>query len=106
MIYKECIDACFDAVKAAERCAYEVLSDSKDQNQDREACIICSDICDVTGRLCSRGEAHEDLFDFCAKTCEEAAGCCDEIDHEFARQAAHAARQAAEKCRTCATDCR
>ena len=106
MIYKQCIDACFEAVKANERCAYEALSESKKQCSDREACIICSDICDVTARLCSRGEAHHDMFEFCTKTCDETAERCDAVGHEYAQASAQAARKAAEACRQCATDCR
>ncbi|MBI2707890.1 MAG: four-helix bundle copper-binding protein [Proteobacteria bacterium] len=104
MIYKECIDACFDTVKAAERCAFE-RKDSKECSSEMSCCIACAEICTLVGRLTARGCCTKDFYEFCAKVCDDCTNKCGKMEGEYAKACAAAAKRCAEACRKCQKDC-
>ena len=104
-MFKECLDSCFLAVMACERCAFELCAKSTEHASCMAACINCADIATMTGRICARGLAEKDIFELCAKYCDKCAAECDKISHQFAVECAEACRKCAEKCRSCQTAC-
>ena len=122
MIYKNCIDACFDAVKAAERCAFDCChKESKECSTDKHCsthehkhccaskhcCVMCADICALVGRMTARGCCSKDLYELCAKMCDDCANHCGKVDHAHTKACALAAKKCAEACRAaCKEDCR
>jgi hypothetical protein len=106
MIYANCIDACFDCVKAAERCAFEGTKDGKKKCPADMCCsVMCAEICALVGRLTARGHCTKDLYELCAKTCDKCVNECGKVDHEYACDCAAAAKKCAEACRKCMEDC-
>ncbi len=104
-MYKECIDASFDCVKAAERCAYDLCSKSDEHAKYLRTCVLCADVCDLIAKLCAGGMATKEAFEFCAKTCEDSAKKCESIDHEYAKKFVEEARKCADKCGACSASC-
>ncbi|MBS0272124.1 MAG: four-helix bundle copper-binding protein [Proteobacteria bacterium] len=105
MIYKNCIDACFECVKACERCACEGYKTSKECTSAHDLATTCADICALVGRLTAKGLCCSDLYELCANYCEDCARKCEKIDHEYAKACAAAAKKCAEACRQCQADC-
>ena len=103
-MYKECIDACFDAVKAAERCGYQ-CADTKECPNHKSCCAACAEICMLVGRLTARGICTKDFYELCTKICDDCANICGKMDHECAQTCAAAAKRCAEACRKCQEDC-
>jgi len=98
MIYKKCIDACFDCVKACERCAYE-------GEKRMDTCTDCAEICTLVGRLTARGHCSSKLYKLCAEICDDCAKECAKLSDEYARDCVTAAKACAEACRKCEADC-
>ncbi len=121
MIYKNCIDACFDVVKAAERCGFECChKESKESKEcstekhcstdkhccaSKHCCTLCADVCTLVGRMTARGFCSKDLYELCAKICDDCANHCGKVDHEYTKACALAAKKCADACRVCHTDC-
>jgi len=105
MIYKNCIDACFDCVKACDRCACEGCKTSKECAPVHACTASCAEVCNLVGRQTARGLCCSDLYELCAKYCDECAKQCEKSDHEHAKSCAAAAKKCAEACRKCQTDC-
>jgi len=104
MIYKNCIDACFDCVKAAERCACDCKESGC--SSDKQCCMACAEICTLVGRLTARGCCTKEFYEFCAKICEECAHKCGKKDDEYSKVCALNAKKCADACRTCQADCK
>lgn len=98
MIYKNCIDACFDCVKACERCAHE-------GKERMDICHTCAEICTLVGRVTARGHCSSKIYKLCAEICDECVKKCEKLDDEYAKDCVKAAKKCAEACRTCAADC-
>jgi hypothetical protein len=105
MIYKNCIDACFDCVKACDRCSDEGSKISKECTYSHDMTSVCAEVCNLVGRLTSRGLCCSELYELCAKYCDECARTCEKINHEYAKSCAISAKKCAEACRACKTDC-
>ena len=105
IIYKNCIDACFDCVKACDRCANEGCKISKECTYGHDCASVCAEVCNLVGRLTARGHCCSDLYELCAKYCDECAKKCEKIEHEYAKACAAAAKKCAEACRVCKADC-
>lgn len=117
MIYKDCIDACFDTIKAAERCAFEGKHSKRCSSCSSEGCssegcsseisccIACSEICAVVGRLTARGCCTKEFYEFCAKICDNCAEECGKMDDDYSKACSAAAKKCAECCRKCQKDC-
>lgn len=106
MIYKNCIDACFETVKAAERCAFDCCGKAGGCSSHKKCCIACSEICTVVGRLTARGCCTKDFYQLCIKVCEDCHNHCGKMDHELTCACAAAAKKCAECCHQCLEDCR
>lgn len=97
MIYKNCIDACFDCVKACERCTHE--------GKERMACChTCAEMCTLVGRVTARGHCSSKLYKLCAEICDECAHKCGKLDDEKSKDCVKAAKKCADACRLCAED--
>jgi hypothetical protein len=105
MIYKECIDKCFDCVKACDRCSEEGGKTSKECRESHDMLTVCAEVCALVGRLTAKGICCGDIYDLCAKICDECAQKCNKIDHAYAKDCADAAKKCAEACRKCSMDC-
>lgn len=122
MIYKQCIDACFDSIKACDRYAAECYKESKESKEcavdSTEACdtskkctpghchaIIAAEVCALVGRLTAKGICHKELYELCAKICDECAAKCERTDNQHANACAVACKKCAESCRSCQADC-
>lgn len=105
MIYKQCIDACFDATKACDRYGAEGLHDKGCPPGHCHA-IIAGEVCTLVGRLTAKGVCHKELFELCAKICEECAEKCKNSDNEHAKDCTVACKKCAETCRVCQEDCK
>ncbi len=105
MIYKNCIDACFDTVKACDRCCCEGWKASKECASVHDWAASCAEVCALVGRLTAKGLCCPDLYEVCATYCDHCAQHCDKIDHAYAKACAVAARKCAEACRQCKVDC-
>lgn len=103
-MYKECIDACFECVKAAERCGSE-CKDSKECPSGKACCMSCAEICTLVGRLTARGCCGKDFYAVCAKICDDCTNKCGKMDNEHAKCCATAAKKCADACRKCQEDC-
>ncbi|MBX9786582.1 MAG: four-helix bundle copper-binding protein [Alphaproteobacteria bacterium] len=106
MIYKNCIDACFDCVKACDRCSCEGCDISKDCGPLRDCCVLSAEVCNLVGRLTARGICCAELYDICAKICDDCAKECSKVNNEYAKACAEACKKCAETCRACSTDCK
>ena len=106
MIYKQCIDACMDTTKACDRLSGEGCEKSKECHPAHCHSILAAEVCTLVGRLTAKGICHKELFDICAKICDECGEKCKSIDHEYAKDCADACKNCAEKCRTCSEDCK
>ncbi|HUX80595.1 MAG TPA: hypothetical protein VMW10_12750 [Alphaproteobacteria bacterium] len=105
MIYKDCIDASLDCVKACDRFAFEGFNPSEAHVHGHEWAVSCSEVCNVVGRQTARGLCSSDLYEVCANYCDETAKKCDKINHEHAKICASSARKCADACRECKKDC-
>lgn len=105
MIYKNCIDACFDCVKACDRMAFEGCKAGKECTSGHACAVACADVCNLVGRETARNLCCSDLYELCAKYCDHCAKECEKIDHAFAKDCVAAAKKCAEACRKCQTEC-
>lgn len=105
MMYKECIDNCFDLVKACQRCAFASCDSEEISCEAFNQCVVTSEIADATARLCASGLADKDLFEYCAKVAEKCAKNCSTSNHEHAKACAEAAQKVVKKCNECSKDC-
>ncbi len=105
MIYKECIDKCFDAVKACDRCSEEDCKISAECAKSHHMTVICSEICLVVGRLTAKGICYKELYEMCAKICDECSAKCCKLEHPHAKCCSEALKACAEACRKCSADC-
>jgi len=105
MIYKNCIDASLDCVKACDRFAHEGSKESKECASGQDCAVACADVCNLVGRETAKGLCHSELYEVCATYCEDTAKKCEKIDHKYAKDCAASAKKCAEACRECKTDC-
>ena len=105
MIYNNCIDACFNSVKALDHFAFEGFKPSKERVPGHEWAVACAEVCNLVGRQTARGLCCSDLYELCARQCDECVEKCDKINHEHAKRCAEAAKKCAEACRQCQADC-
>lgn len=106
MIYKNCIDACFECVKACDRCACEGCKTSKEECTSTHDCaVICAEVCALVGRLTAKGLCCDKLYELCAHYCDKCVAHCEKNDHEHVQACVAAAKKCAEACRQCKTDC-
>jgi len=111
MIYKQCIDSCFDCVKACDRFSVEGCEKSKECEPGHCHAIICADVCNLVGRLTSKGVCDKELYELCAKVCDEFAKKCESakcegVNAEYIKASVEAAKKCAETCRVCQEDCK
>ncbi len=104
MIFKNCIDACFDCVQAFDRCCGEGCKTSDECHSVREKLETCAEICNLVGRLTAKGFCFPEVYELCARYCEECAKDCEKVDHEYVKACAVAAKKCAEACRECHKD--
>jgi hypothetical protein len=104
MIYKNCIEACFDCVKACDRCACEGCKTSKECTSVHDYVTACADVCNLVGRLTAKGLCCSALYALCAEYCDDCAKHCERVNHEYAKACAIAAKKCAEVCRECHKD--
>ena len=105
MIYKNCIDASLDCVKACDRFAYEGCKTSAECMPGQDAAVACADVCNLVGRETAKGLGCAELFEVCANYCDETAKKCEKIDHKYAKDCATSAKKCDETCRECKKDC-
>jgi len=105
MIYKECIDKCFDAVKACDRCSEEGCQISAECAKSHNMTVICSEICLLVGRLTAKGICYKELYEMCTKICDECAAKCCKLEHPHAKCCSEVLKACAEACRKCSADC-
>lgn len=96
-----CMDDCFEAVQAAERCADACIETG---GPGMARCIqLCRDVADVASlnaRAIARdSEYHAELAATCADACETCADECRTFDDEHCQMAADVLRRCAESCR-------
>lgn len=106
MIYKQCIDACFDCVKACDRSSCEGCKTAKECLPSHCHTIICAEICNMVGRLTAKGVCHKELYELCAKICDECATKCEGAENNFVKDCAAACKKCAASCRVCQEDCK
>lgn len=106
MIYKQCIDRCFDSVKACDRLSGEACKTASECKSGHCHAMVCAEVCNLVGRLTAKGACHKELYDLCAKICEKCDEKCETIDHQFAKDCKEACKKTAEACRVCAEDCK
>ncbi|PSG97844.1 four-helix bundle copper-binding protein [Thermoplasmatales archaeon SW_10_69_26] len=98
---ESCLDNCFEASQAAEKCANHCIEMGE---ADRSRCIeLCQDVADLTSlhaRMMARdSEYHNEMAAVCADLCETCADECEQFDGPIPQTCAQA-------CRTCAASCR
>lgn len=106
MIYKQCIDNCFDAVKACDRLSVEGCETAKDCKPAHCHAVICAEVCALVGRLTAKGICHKELYELCAKICDECNTKCESIDNKYTKDCKDACKKCAESCRACSEDCK
>lgn len=106
MIYKNCIDHCFDVVKACDRFCGEACETGKECKHCHCHALICADVCNMVGRLTAKGVCTKEMYELCAKVCEGCKGKCDDVDHKYAKECLEACKKCAESCKECAADCK
>lgn len=102
---ENCVDNCFEAAQAAEKCAQHCIEMGED---DRARCIeLCRDVADVTSlhaRMMARdSEFHREIATVCADLCETCADECANFEGEIPQTCAEACRTCAESCRQMAS---
>lgn len=98
---EECMDNCFEAAQAAERCATECVEMGE---PERARCIkLCQDVADLTtqhARLMAReSEYHQEVAAICADLCETCADECEQYEGTTMQVCAEACRRCADSCR-------
>ena len=111
MMYKECIDACFDMAKEGQRCCYNKCCCESKEPKEKHHCMlcssmVCSEVCIMTARLCAAGMADKDMFEYCAKVAEKCAKHCGESESEHAKDCKMACMKVVEKCKACSKECK
>lgn len=113
MIYKQCIDACFDAVKACDRYCFEHCKGAAHEDEKSKECcerhckaLVCAEVCNLVGRLTAKGLCHKELYELCAKVCEDCADACKGCDNEYVKDCAAICKKCADSCHTCKEDCK
>jgi hypothetical protein len=106
MIYKECIDRCFETVKACDRLSVKECEADKDCKPAHCHAVICAEVCALVARLTAKGICHKELYDLCANICDECHAKCNGIDNKCAKDCEEACKKSAESCRACAADCK
>jgi hypothetical protein len=104
MIYKQCIDACFDCVKACDRLSVEGCEKTKECLPGHCHSIRCAEVCNLVGRLTAKGICPKDMYELCAKVSDECAKKCEGIDNEYGKACLESCKKCAEACRTCHED--
>lgn len=105
MIYKNCIDACFECVKVCDRCTCEGCKTSKECITAHDWTAACAEVCALVGRLTAKGLCCGKLYELCAHYCDKCVEHCEKTNHEYAQACVIAAKKCAEACRQCKTDC-
>ncbi len=101
---EECIDNCFEASQAAEKCATHCIEMGE---TDRTRCIeLCRDVAEMTSlhaRMMARdSEYHSQLASVCADLCDTCADECERFDGAIPETCAEACRRCADSCRNMA----
>lgn len=98
----QCIEECFQCVRACATCSDECLSyDPAKMVECIRLCEECIDVCNPCAILMSRNSrfAHQ-ICGICADVCETCAAECDKYKDK------ETMRKCAEVCRACAKSCR
>jgi hypothetical protein len=100
-----CMDDCFEAAQAAERCADACIATG---GPAMERCIqLCRDVADLAtlhARMMARGSEHRaEMAAITAEACQTCAGECGDFEVEHCQVAADALRRCAESCRGMST---
>src|ERR1700722_1023896 len=106
MIYKQCIDACFESVKASDRCSGEACKTDKECATSHCHTSSAAEVCNLVGRLTAKGVCSKELYELCAKICEECAEKCQGTESKLTKDCAAACKKCAEACRACYEDCK
>jgi len=60
----------------------------------------------MVGRLTAKGVCHKELYELCAKICDECATKCEGAENNFVKDCAAACKKCAASCRVCQEDCK
>lgn len=97
----ECMDDCFEATQAAERCT-EACIEIGGTGMARciQLCREAADLATLHARMIARDSVHQaEMAAICADACRTASDACREVEDEPFQLAANVLHRCAESCR-------